>query len=267
MIAPAGSVHALLLAGQRPGPDALADHFHVPLKVLVPLAGEPMLSRIARTLVGHPAIGRVTILGADAAVLGADPGCAWLTGHPKVTFAAGASTISQTVLDAMGTPTPDQPVLVTTGDHPLLTRAMIDEFLDRARAAGTDLAVAMVEERLYRTRFDGRRTWIRFRAGAYSGANLFLLSNARARIAIAFWREIEAHRKKGGKIVAAFGPLLLAGVGLRLLSLKQALRLAGKRLGLTATAVELSDPVACIDVDKVEDHALATRLIAEAQHG
>ncbi|SMF62580.1 nucleotidyltransferase family protein [Allosphingosinicella indica] len=260
----AGSVHALLLAGQRPGPDALADHFGVALKVLVPLDGEPMLARVAHMLADHPAIGRVAILTADREVILADPGCAWLADHPRIAFAPAAATISRTVSDAMGEPSPDHPVLVTTGDHPLLETAMIDAFLAASAATDADLTVAVVERGRYEALLaEGRRTWLRFRGGAYSGANLFLLRTPAARRAVTFWQKVEADRKKGRKIVAAFGPLLLAAVGLKLLTLHRGLALAGRRLGVRVAAIEMDDPLVCIDVDKVEDHALATHLLQQ----
>lgn len=263
MTVPDGSVHALLLAGQRPGPDPLAEHFGVPLKVLVSLAGEPMLSRVARVLTDHRTIGRVTILLPEPETVLADPDCAWLRDHPDVEFAPSANSISRTVLDAMGEPTPERPVLVTTGDHPLLDAAMIDDFLAKSVAAEADITFGVVEQSLYQSAMpEGRRTWLRFRGGAYSGANLFLMSGARARNAVAFWKRVEADRKKGRKIIAAFGPLLLVAVGLRLLTLPHALRLAGRRLHVNAAAIELSDPIACVDVDKVADYDLAARLIA-----
>lgn len=264
MNSPAIAVHALLLAGQRPGIDPLAAHFNIASKVLVPLAGEPMLSRVARTLVNHPAIGRVTIVAQDVEALVADPGCAWLGAHPRIELSKGRDTISQAVLDMMGEPTLQAPVLITTGDHPLLNGAMIDEFLQKARAAQSDIAVALVaKSALLRLLPDARRTWLRFRGGAYSGANLFLLSSIKARNIVGFWANIEAERKKGRKIVAAFGPWLFLGVMLRLLTLHQAIALAGRKLGADVVAIEMSNPVACIDVDKLADHAIATRLLEE----
>jgi hypothetical protein len=38
---------------------------------------------------------------------------------------------------------------------------------------------------------------------------------------------------------------------------------AGKRLGLDAQLVPMSDPVAAIDVDKLSDHALAEKILTE----
>ena len=65
------------------------------------------------------------------------------------------------------------------------------------------------------------------------------------------------------RLVRAFGlvPLILfAG---RLLSLDGAMRLASRRLGLTAKAVRTAFPEAAIDVDKPLDLALAERILAE----
>ena len=49
---------AIVLAGSRAGPDRLADHFAAAAKALIPVAGEPMLGRVVRTLLAcrsHPA--------------------------------------------------------------------------------------------------------------------------------------------------------------------------------------------------------------------
>jgi hypothetical protein len=40
---------------------------------------------------------------------------------------------------------------------------------------------------------------------------------------------------------------------------------AGKRLGLDAKLVPMSDPVAAIDVDKLSDHMLAEKILIERE--
>src|SRR3546814_18772788 len=64
------------------------------------------------------------------------------------------------------------------------------------------------------------------------------------------------------KIVAAFGPLLLAGALLRLLTIQQAVLLAGRRFGVKAHIIPLPQPAPCIDVDKPEDKDLVQRIFA-----
>src|SRR3546814_7336402 len=92
----------------------------------------------------------------------------------------------------------------------------------------------------------------KFRQGCWAGANLFWLANDNVKPLLNLWRGVEQDRKKGMKIVAAFGPLLLAGALLRLLTIQQAVLLAGRRFGVKAHIIPMPPPEACIDVDKPE---------------
>ena len=107
-----------------------------------------------------------------------------------------------------------------------------------------------------------RRTWLSFRGGAYTGANLFALRSPAVASAIELWRGAEQDRKKGWRLLSLFGPAVLLGARLRLLSLDQVLARVGRKLGLTVTAVCLTNPLAGVDVDKAEDHALAEAILA-----
>ena len=257
------SVTALLLAGSRPGADPLASAFGVPAKALVPLAGEAMLSRVARALVGHPRIGRVIVLAQADHALTAGADTAWMADHPAISFEHGGDSVSAAAAAALERHPGAYAFLVTTADHGLLDAAMLDAFIGGAERSGADVAVAVVERRILEAAWPGnKRTWLKFRGGSYSGANLFWFASPRALNALNLWRTIEQQRKRGRAIVAAFGPLMLAAVALRLLTLQGALRRGGRRLGLTAAAVELPIAEACIDIDKVEDHALATEILA-----
>lgn len=256
-------ITALLLAGQRPGTDLLAAAFGTPLKALVPIDGEAMLSRVARTLVDHPAIDRVIVLAQDSAALTDHPDTRWLERHDKILFEPAGTSVSGAIVDALAAHPGGYPFFVTTADHPLLDAAIIDAFLRPALRAATDIAVGVVERRVLEAAYPGNpRTWLRFRGGAYSGANLFLLTTPAALGALNLWRGIEQQRKKGRAVIGAFGPFMLAGVALRLFTLHGALARAARRLGLTAAAVEIPMAEACIDVDKPADHALASEILA-----
>lgn len=250
---------ALLLAGQRPGIDPLAVHFGETWKALVPVGGEPMLSRVARTLLASPSIDRIVVLAQSPEALTARPDTTWLASESRVTFATSVASISQSVSDVAGGAAP-WPVLVTTADHALLTPAMVEDFIADAR--GADIAVALVERRSLLARYPGnRRTWLKFRGGAYSGANLFALTNERSRAALELWAGVEQDRKKGWKLVAAFGPWLLLRALTRTITLQSGLAAAGRRLGLSARAVVLPQAEAAIDVDKPADHKLAEAIL------
>lgn len=89
---------------------------------------------------------------------------------------------------------------------------------------------------------------------------MFALGSPKAARAVALWREVEQDRKKGWTLLAALGLPGLLGLA-RLRSLDQVLEAMGKRLGLTIRAVELSNPLAAVDVDKPADLALVEAII------
>ncbi|MGI4879185.1 MAG: NTP transferase domain-containing protein [Janthinobacterium lividum] len=252
---------AILLAGQRPGIDPLAAAFGQASKALVRVDGEAMLSRVARTLLGCPEVDRVVIVAQAPETLIAAGDTAWLASEARVALAASDSGIATSVAAVAGSTLAPWPVLVTTADHPLLTEEMVGQFI--AESAGADVAFAVVERRVLLASYpDNLRTWLRFRGGAYSGANLFALGGPRARAALALWSGVERDRKTGWRLLLKLGPLLLAGAATRTLTLAGAARRLGERLGLDAQAVVLPQAEAAIDVDKPSDHVLASRILA-----
>jgi len=258
---PPAAVTAILLAGARPIPDPLAQAAGVPVKPLAPVGGEPMINRPARALLAHPAIGEVIVLTQRADAFAADPATAWLAAHPRVRFERGGQGIASSLLDLIETRARSFPLLLTTADHVLLDMAMLDQFV--AEAAGADVAVAMVERATLLARYpQSRRTWLKFRDGWWSGANIFWIGSAKARPVIALWQEVEQDRKKGWKILSAFGPVALAGALLRIVTLRGGMARIGRRFGLTARLVAMASPEACIDADKPADVTLIEAILA-----
>lgn len=256
----ADAITALLVAGRRPGIDPLAAHFGVADKALIHIAGEAMLSRVARTLVDHPAIGRVIVLAQEPERLIAT--IPWLAGHPKIDSRSGGSSVSEAIAAAIAANPAGYPFLLSTADNVLLDQPTLDAFI--AGAANHDLAVGLVERAVLLARYpESRRTWLRFRAGAFSGANLFWFGTPKVDRVLTLWRTIEQQRKKARAVIRAFGPVMLAAVGLRLLTAEQAIARAGRRFGLDAVPVALPYAEACIDVDTPADHALATAILEQ----
>jgi GTP:adenosylcobinamide-phosphate guanylyltransferase len=247
---------AIMLAGSRPGRDAFAAQFGTDIKALIAVAGEPMVRRPIRALLSSSNIDRVIVLsqapGRIAAVIPEDP---------RVEFRQSTATIAQTLLAICDDPTTHWPLLVTTADHALLDTAIVDEFCAGAKEA--DLAVGVVDRHVLKRRFpNAARTWLTFRGGAYTGANLFALPSPKVSPAIQLWRSVEQDRKKGWRLIALVGPVMLAGTLLRLLSIDDVLARLGRKLGLSIKAVRLSNPVAGVDVDKPADHRLAEDILA-----
>ena len=220
-----------------------------------------MLSRVARTILSHPQSIGAVVLAQQPELLTAQADCAWMQHDPRIAFVPSGAGISSSILTLLQSGKAAFPILLTTADNVLLNHAMIDSFL--AGAGNADLAVAMVERRVLLARYpQSRRTWLKFRDGWWSGANLFWLANSGVEPMLQLWRGIEQDRKKGIKIVGAFGPLLLVGAVLRLLSIHQAVARAGRRFGIKARIVAMAQAEACIDVDKPQDKELAETILA-----
>jgi hypothetical protein len=246
---------AIVLAGSRPGRDVFAESHGTDLKALIPVGGVAMVARPVAALLAAPEVGQVRVLAQQPARI-----AAVLPDDPRLSVEASGATIAATLEAILADPATRFPLLVTTADHALLDGAMIADFC--VGAAGHDLAIGLVERRALDARLpQTQRTWLRFRGGAYSGANLFAFGSRDAARAIAMWRSVEQDRKKGWRMIAALGPALLLGAVLRLRTLDQSLAGVGRRLGLSLVKVELANPLAAVDVDKPADHALVTAIL------
>lgn len=251
---------AIVLAGQRPGKDPLAEHFGQPYKALIEIAGQPMLAWVGAVLAARGDIGRIVIVAQNAEALLDHPQTRWLRDEAKVTARDCGDSVVEAITDTLRAMPNAYPFLLTTADNVLLDEAMITEFVKRSE--GADVGVALVERRTLETAYPGnKRTWLPFRGGAYSGANLFWLGSPASLEALAVWRRIEQQRKKARAVLGAFGWGLALQIALRWLTLDQAITRAGKRLGIKARAVVLPFAEACIDVDKPSDHAMAEGIL------
>jgi CTP:molybdopterin cytidylyltransferase MocA len=247
---------AIILAGQRPGVDPLADAFGETFKALVPVGGRPMVARVVETVLNVPAIGKIVILCQQPedikTVLPVDP---------RLTYVESQSGISQSILTVAGSEAAPWPLFVTTADHPLLTYSMITHFLEASVDA--DVAVGMVERATILAAYpENKRTWIKLRGGAWSGANMFVLSGEAARAALTLWVSAEKDRKQLFKLFWHFGPLIALRAITRTISLQDGIAALGRRLGLSARAVALPFAEAAIDVDKLSDHQQVEAILA-----
>lgn len=248
---------AIVLAGSRPGADPFAAAHGTDLKALIPVAGKPMVRRPVEALLASGRIAAIRVFaqqpGRIAPALPVDG---------RLSVEASGATIAETLEALCLDSAVAWPLLVTTADHALLDGGMIDEFCDRAE--GADIAIGVVEQRVMRERFaDSQRTWIRFRGGAYSGANLFALRSPRVLPALELWRLVEQDRKRAWRLLWLMGPISFLAAALRLRTLDRTLDHVGSRFGLTVRAVPLSNPLAAIDVDKPADLRLVEAIVED----
>ena len=159
---------ALVLAGSRPG-DRLALASGAPAKVLVPLAGRPLLAWVLDALRAAPSIGRIAVAIDHDTDLG----------MPPVERLATAETPEASVLRALDHMGEDGfPLVLTTGDHALLSVPMIEHFC-AAVPDDADAAVGLAPASVIRAAYPrSRRTYYRLGEESYSGCNLYCLAHA-----------------------------------------------------------------------------------------
>lgn len=239
----------------------MAKAYGVTHKCLIEIAGEPMLKRVIRTLAAAPEIGAIHVSIEVPSLL--DDALGPLA--QKVAFLPSAESAARSALAAIPD-TASFPWLVTTGDHPLLTHAMLRHFLSEATKSGADLSAGLASAETILTRFpEAKRTFLKFGPDRVSGCNLFALTSPRARKALAFWHDLEKVRKQPWRLIGAFGPVALLRFLTRTLTLDSAFALASRRLGLIARPVLMPFAEAAVDVDKPADKELAEEILRERE--
>lgn len=243
-------MHALILAGSRGGVDPVATYAGVEHKALIEVGGRTMLEHVVTTLraagLEHVAVSTSTAaVGHHAEALGAIvlPAADGPSASARAGFAhAGA------------------PMLLTTADHALLKPEWVGALLRSASDGGDVVLMLARRSDIERDAPPTRRTYLRFGDGDWSGCNLFLLATPAAVRALDLWQTLERDRKRPWRIVRRLGawPLLryLAGR----LTLAEALRAIGNRVGIDARYVAAPSGRAAIDVDTPGDLDLVRSL-------
>jgi GTP:adenosylcobinamide-phosphate guanylyltransferase len=233
---------------------------------MLKVGGVPMLLRVVRALRVSPSIGSITVSIDDSRSLDEVP-------ELKAALVAGDLGVhrsldspSRSVSEVLASCAPDEPLLVTTADHPLLTPEIVGHFAEAATSAEADLLVGVVSRTLLDARYpETTRTYLRLRGEAWTGANLFCFRTDLARRAASFWVRAEHQRKRPWRLAWAFGPMSLLLFLLRRLDLDAALERASRAIGARIRAVPLPFPDAAIDVDRVTDLVLAEKILADRE--
>jgi len=255
---------ALVLAGTRPGGDPLADYAGVSHKALIDIAGTAMIERVVVALAAVPAMRRIVIAIDRASVLDALTGLDAVREKLELVITgtgSGPSASVAAVLANEGTP-----LLVTTADHALLRPGWVDDFLARCTPAA-DATIGLARRAAVEAAApEGRRTWLRFSDGDFSGCNLFYFSGPQARNVVELWQTVEQERKHPLRMIRRLGPTYALRYALGRLSLEAALNRLGVIAGGARLAhLELPDGRAAIDVDKPADLDLVRAMFADGR--
>lgn len=239
----------------------MARAFDVPHKALIDIAGTPMLLRVIAALGATPEVARIVIIIEAPALVAGLPGLSEAAnGKPVDAFPAAGSPSTSVVAALAKYPVP---LLITTADHALLQPAWVSHFI-AAVPRDADAALALARSEVVLAEMpDTRRTWLRFREGAYSGCNLFWFATPKASDLAALWQQVERLRKQPLKMLGLLGWTYALRYALGRLRLSCAITRLGQLAGgARAAVVDMPFARAAVDVDKPDDKAMVERLLA-----
>ncbi len=247
---------ALILAGSRTHGDPVAQALGVPNKVLGFVHGLPMIARVLLTLGECALIHRRYVCGLaqDLVKTNSDLDSFLECSADRVRWVSPGGSPSLSVGKFLAEYPDELPLLVTTGDHVLLTSEMVEYFIQEAKKEHADMAVGVVPSSLVASTYpQSKRTVIRFQGGGICGCNLFALFSPRVKRLAEYWAQLEKERKNPLRLIRNLGGITVLRYLSGRLSLAEALDQVGQRLDLTIREVVLPFPDAAVDVDTLED--------------
>lgn len=254
---------AVILAGERGPGDPLVKVSGACCKAMIEIDGTPMILRVLQALETATRVDARLVSGPEKDQLATVPVLDKLVASQAIGWCAPAPTPSTSAYEAMQSIPADQPVLVTTADHPLLTADIIDDFCVRSLERDIDITVGLAPYRLVRESYpEMKKTILHFRDGDYCGTNLFTFLTERGRRLADFWRRVESQRKNPLRIIRILGWGAVIRYLLGRLTLANALDLLSRRLDLRIGAVILEQADAAVDVDSIADHEIVQNKLA-----
>jgi molybdopterin-guanine dinucleotide biosynthesis protein A len=238
-------VDALVLAGGRiDGEFAAAVGTQV--KGLAPVAGEPMLTRVARALVATPQVGRVCVVGPESVRAALPEGCLW---QPETDTAFDNILAGIAALEAGD----DCRILVCGADVPAISPEGAADLLARAPAEA-DFALPVVRREMVQARFPGDSDlYVPLREGHVTGGSQYVLRAGALRRNRELLLRLFAQRKSQLAMAGTLGLPFIARLLTRRLTIAEVERRASHLTGSHCRAVPDCHAELAFDVDSLAD--------------
>lgn len=247
-------VHVLILAGSRAGEtDPLYTEYGYAQKADLPINGRPMLDYVTDALAAAKFKKPYFISG-----YGGDK-------RPLKSVPA-ASDPASSILAAVDAGAP-LPLLVTTSDHPLLSKDILLSFMQGAHASDADICAGLASRATIEADYpETRRTYLKFKDIDVSGCNLFYIARPEGLKAIEFWQTAQHLRKHPIRLAFRIGLSVLIRYISGRLTLDGFFDYGSKKIGTKIRPVLLPYAEAAIDVDKPSDKVLVEQILTRKRH-
>ena len=236
----------------------MAEAYGVLHKCRIAIGGVPMIARVVDALQQSGCVDSIAISTESADVFDDVVVDLRNVSHTQSQNSAPSSAIF--AIEHSG----GYPVLITTGDHALLTADMVRHVCEQSETLYADVTVGLATaETILGGYPNTRRTFFKFGATRVSGCNLFTVHSAVGLRMLVRWQEMERNRKKPWKLVFSFGVSPLIRFVLGRLTLDAAFATVSEQLNIRVRPLLLPFADAAIDVDKPADKELAEAIVSE----
>ncbi|MBV8638964.1 MAG: NTP transferase domain-containing protein [Candidatus Eremiobacteraeota bacterium] len=247
-------VTAIVLAGGPPDDVARLEP-GTPNKAFIHVDGVTLLERTLRPLRAARTVERIIVVAPKTA-----------DGNPALALADerrdDGDKIRVSLRNGLGGLPPDQIVLVSTSDLPVLTAESVDDFVERAHRLDPDLGYGCLERRVHEASYpEVPHTWARLRDGTFCGGGLIAIKPRVMPELERFIERLGASRKNVFRLASLFGWDMFARFALGRLSIAHAELRASHLLHARVRAIVSPYAETAVNVDRVTDVALAEELL------
>lgn len=248
------AANAVVIAGGRDQPELLAAG-GARSRSLMLIAGRSMIERTLTALRESASIERIAVVA--PAEIGDALDRSWCD-----EFRPSVQSAAQNLLLGAQAVGEERPILLSTGDLPLLTTESVDDFVARGLDTGADVVYPIISAHHCERRFPGApRTYARLREGTFTGGNIVLTRGDFVRTHLDLIDRLFELRKHKLRLANLFGWWFLIRFALGRLSLRDLEARGAAIIGGHVAALASPYPEIGFDVDKADDLEFARQAL------
>lgn len=245
---------AVILAGGGKQ-ELLTESEGVSNKAFISLNGRPLFSYVLQALAEAPSIDRIIVVGPAKELESLRS-----QGY-NFEVAAEKAGMLDNIATGLQSADRERLCLIVTGDIPLLTVEMVENFVQLCAPYDHDLYYPILESQIFELHYSGtERTYVRLKEGQITGGNLGMVNPAWFFDNFDRLELFISYRKKPLKLLRILPPILIIKYLFKSLSVKDLEHSISRLLNFKARAVNCEHAEIGIDVDKISDLELVRKV-------
>lgn len=247
--------NAVLMAGTGK-PEPLTDQEGVSNKAFIKVKDKALITYVMQALISSSLVDRIAVVGPEADLE------ELFGGQSKVEIIPEKGVLLDNLAEGLAAVKGSSLCLIVTGDIPLVTAEVIDNFIKLCEPHDHDLYYPILTRNTCLQNFPTtERTYVRLKDGHITGGNIalinpdwFLANRSRLEMFISY-------RKKPLKMLRMFPPSFIFKYIINTLSVSDIEKVFSKILQLKARAVFCETAEIGVDVDKISDLELVRKTL------